>query len=74
VPIYPARELPIEGVGAEMIGELLTVPWQLIEKERLVDTIAGMATDVVVSFGAGNIADHCAEIAEVVERKTIQAK
>jgi UDP-N-acetylmuramate--alanine ligase len=69
VPIYPARELPIEGVNAEMIGRLITVPWQVVEKERLVATIAEMGTDVVVTFGAGNIADHCAEIAEVVEHK-----
>ncbi|MDR0907798.1 MAG: UDP-N-acetylmuramate--L-alanine ligase [Rikenellaceae bacterium] len=74
VPIYPARELPIEGVGAEMIGQRLTVPWQLVEKERLAGAIAKMGTDVVVTFGAGNIADHCAEIAEVVERKVDKTK
>jgi UDP-N-acetylmuramate--alanine ligase len=74
LPIYPARELPIEGVGAEMIGRLITVPWRVVEKERLAETIAGMGTDVVVSFGAGNIADHCAEIAEIVKHKVSKRK
>ncbi len=69
VPIYPARELPVEGVCSEMIGELLTVPWSVVEKEKLAEAVAGMDTDVVVTFGAGNIENHCAEIAEAVSAK-----
>ncbi len=69
VPIYPARELPVEGVCSEMIGELLTVPWSIVEKEKLADAVGRMDTDVVVTFGAGNIENHCAEIAEAVKKK-----
>ncbi len=68
-PIYPARELPIEGVSSEMIGRLVTIPWRVAEKERLADLIAAMPTDVVVTFGAGNIENHCAEIAEAIKKK-----
>ena len=68
-PIYPARELPIEGVESEMIGRLVTIPWRVVEKERLAETIAAMPTDVVVTFGAGNIENHCAEIAQVIKTK-----
>jgi UDP-N-acetylmuramate--alanine ligase len=70
-PIYPARELPIEGVSSEMIGRLVTAPWRVVEKERLAETLAAMPTDVVVTFGAGNIENHCAEIAEVISKKVI---
>jgi UDP-N-acetylmuramate--alanine ligase len=69
-PVYPARELPIEGVDAAMIGRFVTIPWRVVEKERLAETLAAMPTDVVVTFGAGNIENHCAEIAEVIKEKT----
>ena len=68
-PIYPARELPIEGVDAALIGREATIPWRGVEKERLAAGIAAMPTDVVVTFGAGNIENHCAEIASAVSAK-----
>ena len=69
VPIYPARELPIEGVCSEMIGELVKAPWQMCERENLADLLASADTDVVVSFGAGNIDAYCAAIAERLQEK-----
>jgi UDP-N-acetylmuramate--alanine ligase len=33
VPIYPAREEPIEGICSELIGEYVTVDWSLCERE-----------------------------------------
>ncbi|MDR2911768.1 MAG: UDP-N-acetylmuramate--L-alanine ligase [Alistipes sp.] len=69
-PIYPAREEPIEGVDAEMIGRLVTsIPWSVVPKERLAEVIAKRPTDVVVTFGAGNIENHCEEIAAAVKQK-----
>jgi UDP-N-acetylmuramate--alanine ligase len=69
VPIYPARELPIEGVCSEMIGELVTSPWQMCERENLSERLASMTTDVVVSFGAGNIDAYCEAMAEQLRQK-----
>ncbi len=69
LPIYPAREEPIEGVDAELIGRLLTVPWSVVERDALPDKIASMSTDVVVTFGAGNIDACCEAIAETIRRK-----
>ena len=69
VPIYPARELPIEGVCSEMIGRNLTVKWQLVERESLAECLKNMVTDVVVTFGAGNIDAVCGDIAEVLRTK-----
>ena len=69
VPIYPARELPIEGVCSEMIGNNLSVKWLLIEREALAEALRTMDTDVVVTFGAGNIDAVCEEIYEVLKTK-----
>jgi UDP-N-acetylmuramate--alanine ligase len=69
VPIYPARELPIEGVCSEMIGNNLSVKWQLIEREALAQALRTMDTDVVVTFGAGNIDAVCEDIYEVLKTK-----
>lgn len=63
VPIYPAREEPIEGVTSEMIGRLVTVPWKLVTRENLADELHAMTTDVVITFGAGNIDACCRDIA-----------
>ena len=69
VPIYPAREEPIEGVCSEMIGQLLTVDWQLAEREELVGLLDKMDTDVVVTFGAGNIDVVCSAVAESLSKR-----
>ncbi|MBP3432774.1 MAG: UDP-N-acetylmuramate--L-alanine ligase [Alistipes sp.] len=69
VPIYPAREEPIEGVCSEMIGQLLTVDWSLAEREELVPLLEKMSTDVVVTFGAGNIDVVCSAVAELLKKR-----
>lgn len=69
VPIYPARELPIEGVTAELIGESVKVPWSVCERENLAAYLASRTTDVVVTFGAGNIDAYCEAVAEALRTK-----
>ena len=69
VPIYPARELPIEGVCSEMIGRNLKVEWQLVEREALAERLRTMDTDVVVTFGAGNIDAVCEDIYKTLKSK-----
>ena len=69
VPIYPARELPIEGVCSEMIGRNLGVKWQLVEREALAATLHDMDTDIVVTFGAGNIDAVCEDIYAELKQK-----
>jgi len=72
LPIYPAREAPIEGVASEMIADLLPIPHRIVDRGELARTVATMDTDVVVSFGAGNI-DACSEaLAAVLGRKAEQ--
>lgn len=69
LPIYPAREEPIEGVSSQMIADLVTVPCRIVERERLAEEIGKADTDVVVSFGAGNIDACCEAIAEELKKK-----
>ena len=69
LPIYPAREEPIEGVTSEIIAERVTVPCRIVPREALADVVAAMPTDVVVSFGAGNIDACCGAIAERLMKK-----
>ena len=69
VPIYPARELPIEGVCSEMIGRNLKVEWQLVEREALAEHLRDIDTDVVVTFGAGNIDAVCEDIYKTLKSK-----
>lgn len=70
LPIYPAREEPIAGVTSEIIAQGVTVPCRIVERAELADTVAGMETDVVVSFGAGNIDACCGAIAEKLKAKS----
>ena len=70
LPIYPAREEPIPGVASEIIADRVTVPCRIVGRERLADEVAAMDTDVVISFGAGNIDACCEAIAEKLRAKS----
>ncbi len=69
LPIYPARELPIEGVDEKMIQREMTAPCEVIERDKLVEYISTLSTDVVVSFGAGNIDYCCQSLAELLSSR-----
>ncbi len=54
--IYPARELPIEGVSAQMILENVRLRDKMLcSKEALVAELPNHTFDVLVTFGAGDI-------------------
>ncbi len=69
IPIYPARELPIEGVSSEMIGRQVTAPCSYTTREGLVDEILGRDTDIVITFGAGNIDACCEPLSNALKEK-----
>ncbi len=71
LPIYPAREEPIEGVSSQMIAQLVRSQEEvvIVERERVASYLESIDTDIVITFGAGNIDLHCEEIAKVVEAK-----
>ena len=70
VPIYPAREEPIDGVTSEIIAERVTIPCSICERERLVAYLADRGSDVVVTFGAGTIDAYCEQIADELRKKS----
>ena len=56
LPIYPAREEPIPGVTSQIIFDRVTIPDKvLIPKEQLMDHLAGIPLDCLVTFGAGDV-------------------
>lgn len=69
LPIYPAREEPIEGVVSEIIAERVVPPCSIVERESLAEALEGMDTDIVVTFGAGNIDAYCEAVAEVIRKR-----
>ncbi|MFI3328760.1 MAG: UDP-N-acetylmuramate--L-alanine ligase [Rikenellaceae bacterium] len=69
LPIYPAREEPMEGVSSQMIAELVTTNKapEIVPRMEIAEHLKGLEPlDVVVTIGAGDIDLHCAEIAEIV--------
>ncbi|MGB4576253.1 MAG: UDP-N-acetylmuramate--L-alanine ligase, partial [Paludibacter sp.] len=54
--IYPARELPIEGVSSEIIlRDVKLENKTLCSKENLLPLLKEKQLDVLVTFGAGDI-------------------
>lgn len=69
LPIYPARELPIEGITTQIIADRVTKPCRIVEREALAAELGRMDTDVVISFGAGNIDACCQQICHELSKK-----
>lgn len=67
--IYPARELPMEGVTSDLIFSKLTSKAKLnIKKEALLDTLKDKNLEVVVTIGAGDIDKLVQPIKELLSK------
>lgn len=54
--IYPARELPIEGVSSEMIANCMTdCPVTILSKEGLLNYVKTAPLELLITAGAGDI-------------------
>jgi UDP-N-acetylmuramate--alanine ligase len=63
VEIYPARELPIEGVTSQMIFDKVTSPVKhLTTKSDLINTLKNIEFDVLLTVGAGDIDTYIPQI------------
>ena len=61
--IYPARELPIEGVSSDIIfREIKCDDKILIPKEKLVETLKNRNFDILLTVGAGDICNYLPQI------------
>ncbi len=69
--IYPARELPIEGVTSDLIFNNLKegVEKDTIKKDDVLTYVNQRDFDVLVVLGAGDLNDYVPEIAKVLEAK-----
>ena len=68
VEIYPARELPIEGVTSQIILDEVTSPVKrLTTKAELIDTLKTLDFDVLLTVGAGDIDTYLPKIVESLE-------
>lgn len=65
--IYPARELPIEGVSSEIIFEKMKCKNKmLVSKSNLVETLKNKKIEVLMTLGAGDIGAMTKDIAKAV--------
>ena len=66
--IYPARELPIEGVTSQLIYDNLKpgVKRQLINKNDVLDLVKSRDFDVLVVLGAGDLDDQVPLLTEAL--------
>lgn len=69
LPIYPAREEPIEGVCSEMMLPLITVPARVVSKADLIEVLKQENPDTLITFGAGDIDRLCQPIADALAVK-----
>lgn len=66
--IYPARELPIEGVTSKLIYDNLRsgIEKHLIHKEDILDVARSRNFDVLMSLGAGDIENYVPQITKIL--------
>jgi len=68
--IYPARELPIEGVSAQMIADRMGNPnHTVLPKEGLIDYVKRAPLDLLITAGAGDIDQLVQPIAEIIKNR-----
>lgn len=67
LPIYPARELPMEGVDARLIYDRITCPKHLLEKVDCIEWIRRHKPELIACFGAGDIELMLTPIVEAVQ-------
>lgn len=68
--IYPARELPIEGVTSKLLLDNITSDnKKLVEKADLLPLLKMTDASVVITIGAGDIGEMVTEIKRVLDEK-----
>ena len=69
--IYPARELPIEGVTSQLIYDNLKpgVGKSMIRKDDVLDLVKKRDFDVLITLGAGDLDNYVPQIVRIIEDK-----
>lgn len=67
--IYPARELPMEGVTTQMIADKMSTPHTILSKEGLLEYVKRAPLDMFIVSGAGDIDKLVEPIKQILEAK-----
>ncbi len=69
--IYPARELPIEGVTSKLIYDNLKegVKKEMIRKDEVLDFVKSHKFEVLIVLGAGDLDNQVPQITEILNSK-----
>lgn len=69
--IYPARELPIEGVTSQLIYDNLAegVEKSIVNKKDVIDLVKSRDFDVLIILGAGDLDNDVPQIADILLSK-----
>jgi UDP-N-acetylmuramate--alanine ligase len=73
LPIYPARELPVQGVSSEMISSQMHPGTEVIltEMKDLISVLNNLSTDIVMTVGAGDVDTMVSPIREWMQNKKV---
>lgn len=70
LPIYPARELPIEGVSSEILADKIqNITCKIIKKENVSHHLTNFNKGIFLTIGAGDIDQLVTSIREQLLRK-----
>ena len=70
LPIYPARELPMEGVTSEMILNKMKINnKQVLNKDEVLEWIKNNKTELLITAGAGDIDTLVEPIKKILNNK-----
>lgn len=70
LPIYPARELPMEGVTSEMVLNKMKIKdKQVLDKEQVLEWITSNKTELLITAGAGDIDTLVEPIKKILNNK-----
>jgi len=71
LPIYPARELPIENVSSELIANKMKRPAELVEKNQLIDALMAYKQEIICMTGAGDIDRLVKDVAQRINKTAV---
>ena len=70
LPIYPARELPIEGITSRIIADKMTKGKAvLVDRQTLLNTIKNSAVELLITAGAGDIDALVGPVQELLDKR-----
>lgn len=68
--IYPARELPMEGITTQIIADRMTNPaHSIVSKDRLLEYVKNTDLDLFITSGAGDIDKLVDPVKQILEAK-----